>query len=179
MQMPNVNLKNKNKRIRGNNCAECFGTKNIKTTGNDVYTNIHSWGGTIGRSCARGHKLNWQEVARNQGDHEVRLNHEGGKVSAVCTWLFLIPVVMICHLKSSDEEEAHRRMGRISKRIKTPTKIKKFQIISFILDSTISRKMNRFEISFAARWKFYRSRELTKPTLLDPSDQDIIHLTHG
>ena len=37
----------------------------------------------------------------------------------------------------------------------------------FISDSTVSRKMDHFDISFTS-WKFSRSRQLTKPTLLDP-----------
>ena len=37
----------------------------------------------------------------------------------------------------------------------------------FISDSTVLRKMDHFDISFVI-WKLYRSRELTKPTLLDP-----------
>ena len=37
----------------------------------------------------------------------------------------------------------------------------------FISDSTVSRKMDHFDISFVI-WKVSRSRQLTKPTLLDP-----------
>ena len=37
----------------------------------------------------------------------------------------------------------------------------------FIKDSTVLQKMDHFDISFAI-WKLSRSRELTKPTLLDP-----------
>ena len=37
----------------------------------------------------------------------------------------------------------------------------------FISDSTVLRKMDHFDISFVI-WKLSRSRELTKPTLLDP-----------
>ena len=37
----------------------------------------------------------------------------------------------------------------------------------FISDSTVLRKMDHFDIQFVI-WKSSRSRELTKPTLLDP-----------
>ena len=37
----------------------------------------------------------------------------------------------------------------------------------FISDSTVWRKMDHFDVSFVI-WKLSRSRELTKPTLLDP-----------
>ena len=45
-------------------------------------------------------------------------------------------------------------------------KIKKFTPF-LISDSTVLRKTDHFDISFAI-WKFFRSWELTKPTLLDP-----------
>ena len=45
-------------------------------------------------------------------------------------------------------------------------KIKKFTPF-LISDSTVLRKTDHFDISFAI-WKLFRSRELTKPTLLDP-----------
>ena len=37
----------------------------------------------------------------------------------------------------------------------------------FISDSTVSRKMDHFDVSFACSF-FSKSRKLTKPTLLDP-----------
>ena len=37
----------------------------------------------------------------------------------------------------------------------------------FISDSTVSRKMDHFDISFVI-WKVFRSHQVTTPTLLDP-----------
>jgi len=46
----------------------------------------------------------------------------------------------------------------------------------FISDSTVLRKMDHFDISFVI-WKLYRSRELTKPTLLDPDHFPCSHVS--
>jgi hypothetical protein len=48
----------------------------------------------------------------------------------------------------------------------------------FISDSTVLRKMDHFDISFVI-WKLYRSRELTKPTLLDPDHFPCSQVNNG